>query len=79
MSETVTLSSKNQVVIPRAAREALRIGAGQKLLVKVLNGCLIMVPEPKDYVSKLEGLHREVWNGMDTDHYLKEERDAWDD
>jgi len=79
MSETVTLSSKNQVVIPRAAREALHLNAGRKLLVKVLDGCLIMVPEPGDYVDKLEGLHRDVWAGVDTDRYLREERDSWDD
>ena len=79
MSETVTLSRKNQVVIPRAAREALHLNAGQKLLVKVLDDCLIMVPEPRDYVSKLEGLHQDVWASVDTDQYLREERDSWDD
>ncbi len=79
MSETVTLSRKNQVVIPRAAREALHLNAGQKLLVKVLDDCLIMVPKPRDYVSKLEGLHQDIWAGVDTGRYLREERDSWDD
>ncbi len=34
MSEA-TLSAKNQIVIPRDAREALRVKAGDKLLVAV--------------------------------------------
>jgi AbrB family looped-hinge helix DNA binding protein len=34
MSEA-TLSSKNQIVIPKEAREALRVKAGDKLLVVV--------------------------------------------
>ena len=35
-------------------------------------------PEPPgSYTDYLAGLHREVWAGVDTDAYLREERDAW--
>lgn len=35
-------------------------------------------PEPPgNYTDYLAGLHREVWEGVDTDAYLKEERDSW--
>jgi hypothetical protein len=34
------------------------------------------LPEPENYVNKLAGLHKEVWQGIDTEAYLKKERDA---
>lgn len=74
----VTLSSKNQVVIPKHAREALGLSPGKKLLVHV-EGDIIMAREPDDYVKKLRGLHKEVWKNLDTDEYLEEERKSWDD
>ncbi len=38
------------------------------------------VAEPiADHTAHLAGLHREVWDGIDTDAYLREERDAWED
>ncbi|MDY0019027.1 MAG: type II toxin-antitoxin system Phd/YefM family antitoxin [Anaerolineae bacterium] len=37
------------------------------------------VSEPHgSYTDHLAGLHREVWEGVDTDAYLQQERDAWD-
>lgn len=32
-----------------------------------------------DHTAHLAGLHREVWDGVDTDAYLQEEREAWED
>jgi prevent-host-death family protein len=32
-----------------------------------------------DYTTHLAGLHREVWEGVDTGTYLQEEREAWED
>jgi prevent-host-death family protein len=32
-----------------------------------------------DHTAHLAGLHREVWDGIDTDAYLEEEREAWED
>ncbi len=42
--ETVTVSSKYQVVIPRAIRQSLGIRSGQKLMVVNDNGHLVLVP-----------------------------------
>ena len=39
----------------------------------------LTVSEPHEsYTDYLAGLHREVWEGVDTDAYLQQERDAWD-
>jgi prevent-host-death family protein len=35
-------------------------------------------PEPPgNYTDYLAGLHREIWEGVDSDAYLQQERDAW--
>jgi len=39
----------------------------------------ITISEPtNDYTAQLAGLHREIWEGIDTAAYLQEERDAWE-
>jgi AbrB family looped-hinge helix DNA binding protein len=43
--ETVTLSSKFQLVIPRRARERLSLRPGMKLTVLEKGGVLYLVPE----------------------------------
>jgi hypothetical protein len=42
------------------------------------NEPIAWLPEPENYVNKLAGLHKEVWQGIDTEAYLKKERDAWE-
>jgi AbrB family looped-hinge helix DNA binding protein len=76
---TVKVSSRYQIAVPRVARERLGIKAGDRLLVDVQDGILILVPQPEDYATRLAGLHREIWEGVDIDAYLKGERDAWED
>jgi AbrB family looped-hinge helix DNA binding protein len=74
---SVKVSSRYQISVPRIARERLNIQSGDRLLVDVQDGLLILLPQPQDYTARLAGLHREVWAGLDTTAYLQEERDAW--
>ena len=80
MSDTVTVkvSSRYQISVPRIARERLHIQSGDRLLVDIQDGLLILLPQPENYTAHLAGLHREIWEGVDTTVYLQEERDAWD-
>jgi AbrB family looped-hinge helix DNA binding protein len=73
----VKVSKRHQIALPSEARRQLNIEAGDRLLVDIQDGMLILIPEPEDYVAYLSGLHREVWESVDTDAYLNEERDAW--
>ena len=74
---TVKVSSRNQIALPSEARKKLGIRSGDRLLVDVQDGVLVLVPRPQDYVAAMAGLHREVWDGVDAEAYLDEERDAW--
>jgi len=69
-----TLSSKNQIVIPREAREALDLKPGDKLLVLVRGGNVLVLQKPKSYRAALRGLGRGVY----PKDYLRKERDSWD-
>ena len=77
MPQTVKVSSRNQIALPSEARKKLGIRPGDRLLVEVQDGMLVLIPQPEDYVAAMAGLHREVWEGVDADAYLNEERDAW--
>jgi len=69
-----TLSAKNQIVIPREAREALKLKPGDKLLVVVRGDRLIVLQKPKSFHKAIAGLAR----GTYPSSYLQEERDSWD-
>ena len=67
------LSSKNQIVIPREARNALRIKAGDKLLVVVRGETVILLRKPKNYSRAIS----ETAKGLYPSEYLEKERESW--
>ena len=69
-----TLSGKNQIVIPREAREALNLKAGDKLLVVVRSDTVIVLQKPKRHHTAIRGLARRRY----PQDYLREERRSWD-
>ena len=79
MSEgvSVKVSNRYQIALPSVARKQLNIQAGDRLLVDIQDGMIVLIPEPQDYVEHLAGLHQEIWQGIDTAEYLKQERAAW--
>lgn len=75
MKSVVTLSSKYRVVIPRAAREAMALSAGDELLVLCKPDRVVLMAKPASFRAKTAGLHRELWQGAAA--YLRDERDGW--
>lgn len=67
------LSSKNQIVIPREAREAMKVKGGDELLVVVKGDLTLVMPKPKSYAKAMRGLGK----GIYPPHYLKRERASW--
>jgi AbrB family looped-hinge helix DNA binding protein len=68
-----TLSAKNQIVIPRDAREALGVKPGDQLLVVVRGDKVIVLQKPKSHHAAIRGLA----SGLCPDGYLEKERDSW--
>jgi AbrB family looped-hinge helix DNA binding protein len=66
-----TLSSKNQIVIPREAREALHLKPGDKLLVRTHAGKILIMEKPKSYHRAILG------RGLYPKDYLNKERRSW--
>jgi len=77
MALKVKVSSKNQIAVPAEARTRLGIGPGDILLVDVRDDSLIIMKEPEDFVEHMQGLHKEIWDGLDAQEYVDTERDAW--
>ncbi len=68
------LSAKNQIVIPREAREALGLKPGDKVLVVVRGETLLILRKLKSYHAAIRGLAR----GPYPKAYLRKERQSWD-
>ena len=73
----VKVSSKHQIAVPAAVRRQLEIDAGDHLLVEVQDGVIVLIPMPEDPVEALEGLGREIWEGVDVQEYIDGERAGW--
>jgi len=73
MYET-TLSSKNQIVIPRGARETLGVKQGDRLLIVVRGSVVVLLPKPKNHAKAIQDIGRGLY-GVD---YLKKERKSWE-
>jgi len=68
-----TLSTKNQIVVPREAREALGVKPGDKILVVVQGDRVVILEKPKSHEAAIRGLGR----GLYPKKYLNRERESW--
>ena len=75
VSITVKVSNKHQIVVPKEARDQLNIRKGTKLLAMVMEKRLVLIPQPQNYVKRLEGLGKEIWRR--DKGYLRRERKSW--
>jgi AbrB family looped-hinge helix DNA binding protein len=67
------LSSKNRIVIPKEARLAMGVKAGDEMLVVVKDSIVLVMPKPKAHAAALKGLTK----GAYPPGYLKRERRSW--
>ena len=79
MNDTISVkvSNRYQIALPSAARKQLDIQAGDRLLVDIQDGMIVLLPQPENYAEQLSGLHKDIWQNVDTTTYLEQERDAW--
>jgi AbrB family looped-hinge helix DNA binding protein len=69
-----TLSAKNQIVIPREARAALRLKPGDRILVVLRGERVLVLQKPKSHHAAIRGLARGPYPGG----HLQKERQSWD-
>ena len=67
------LSSKNQIVLPKEAREAMKVKGGDEILVVVKGNITLLMPKPKKYAQALSGKGK----GIYPTNYLEKERRSW--
>lgn len=75
--QTVKVSNRYQIAIPSAVRKRLNIQAGDHLIVDIQDGLLLLLPRPSNYTNQLKGLHKALWEKVNSEKYLENERDAW--
>jgi AbrB family looped-hinge helix DNA binding protein len=71
---SATVSSKNQIVIPREAREALGLRAGDKVLVVVRGKRVLMLQKPVSHRAALRGIARNIYPS----EHIQKERKSWE-
>jgi AbrB family looped-hinge helix DNA binding protein len=69
-----TVSSKNQIVIPREARQALDLRAGDKVLVVVRGKRVLVLQKPASYRAAIRGLAGKSYPSQ----HVKKERQSWE-
>jgi AbrB family looped-hinge helix DNA binding protein len=76
----VRLDERNQIALPRAAREALGIKPGERVVVLVSGGEVRLIAEPEDWAEYIYGLGEEAWAKLGGgERALAEERASWED
>ncbi len=71
--QVVKLSSKNQIVLPKEAREAMRLKGHDELLVVVKDNITIIMPKPRRYREALSDVSKRIYKKG----YIKKERLSW--
>lgn len=74
----VTVGGRYQVVVPKAAREALGLRPGDLLAVEVRDGAVILRPVASR-TAEVFGHDRDVWRDVDPVEYVRDERTTWRD
>ncbi|MEQ8465893.1 hypothetical protein [Coleofasciculus sp. F4-SAH-05] len=46
-------------------------------LFSLIHQRVTLAPKPKRSILELRGLGKEIWNGMDAQDYVNQERDSW--
>ncbi|MDF5721387.1 MAG: hypothetical protein PUP91_13095 [Rhizonema sp. PD37] len=46
-------------------------------LSRLIRQRVTMTPKPKHSILELRGLGKEIWNGVDAQEYVNQERDSW--
>ena len=71
--KSVKLSSKNQIVLPKEARDAMNVRGGDELLVVVKGKTTLIMSKPSSYSKALLGKGANLYSKDP----IKKERRSW--
>jgi antitoxin ChpS len=73
------LSSKNQITLPVAMVRRLGLEPGRRLMLRLEDDCIVLRPEPEDWVEYLHGSMKGVYGNTreEMDAYVRRERASW--
>ncbi|MDP2157867.1 MAG: AbrB/MazE/SpoVT family DNA-binding domain-containing protein [Nitrospirota bacterium] len=71
--QTVKMSSKNQIVLPREAREAMHLSGRDELLIVVKGDIAVIMSKPVSHRKALSGAGKSLYG----EAYLEKERKSW--
>ncbi|MBI2410580.1 MAG: AbrB/MazE/SpoVT family DNA-binding domain-containing protein [Candidatus Kerfeldbacteria bacterium] len=76
-----SITTKYQTVIPAAIRQELGIKMHEELIWQIIRTnaepMVLVSRRPKNWAQHLSGLGKRVWEGVDTDMYLKQLKKEW--
>lgn len=78
--QTVTIGTKNQIVIPKEIRDKMKaFKPGKKVSVYALDKDTVALKvSDKSWTEKYRGIMKEAWKDIDTTKELDKIRDEWD-
>jgi AbrB family looped-hinge helix DNA binding protein len=76
MSSVIKIRSDNRITLSSDVRRQLGSKAGDRLVIDVQDGMMLLIPVPANYVDAL-GRHSAIWEKVDSDAYLRQERGSW--
>ncbi len=77
LTETIRVSEKGQIVIPKEMRKGLGIEKRDELTATLLDGKIVLRKKPANYTEWMRGLGKEIWGGVDATEYVAKERESW--
>ena len=71
----IKVSKRNQITISAKLRQDLNINRGDRLLVDIQDGMILLIPKPESFTETMAGLHQEIWRGIDGQQYVDGNRE----
>jgi antitoxin component of MazEF toxin-antitoxin module len=71
------ITEDNGIRLPLEVWEQIGAKPGNIVELKVDDGRIIISLLATSYADLMRGFHAEIWEGVDPDEYVRQERDSW--
>lgn len=72
------VTEDNSIRLPLEVWEQIGAKPGSVVELKVEDGRIIISLLAASYRALLRGFYAEIWEGVDPDEYVRQERDSWE-